>query len=266
MGLDRGYANALLLVMSVAAGGHAAMAQTGGAPTLTVDASASHHPISPNIYGIANYGLDATYAQEIQVPNIRWGGDGTTRYNWEVDSTNTGFDWYFLGGNGQSNPVPGATVDLMINTYKPAHASPLITIPIIPYVNNTSEWNCSFPTSAYGAQQSTDPYVHPNGDSCGNSISSSGAQLQDNNIYANHIQNSVSLQQGWVQHLVATFGTAANGGVPFYQLDNEPGGWSNTHRDIEPTEPPYSTIVSLGEQYAAAIKQEDPTAMVLGPS
>src|SRR5277367_3381726 len=265
MGLDRGYANALLLVMSVAAGGHAAMAQTGGAPTLTVDASASHHPISPNIYGIANYGLDATFAQEIQVPNIRWGGEGTTRYNWLVDSSNSGFDWYFMGGNGEATPVPGAGPDLMVNTYKPAHANALITIPILPYVNKMSAWNCSFPVSVYGAQQSTNPYVHPNGDNCGNSIATNGTQLLDNNIYANHIDNTAALQQGWIQHLVSTFGTAANGGVPYYQLDNEPGGWSNTHRDVEPVQPDYDTIISLGQQYASTIKQTDPSAKVFGP-
>src|SRR6202161_2478256 len=263
MRLDRGYAKALLLVMSVAAGGHATMAQTGGAPTLTVDAAASHHPISPNVYGIANYGLDATFAKEIQVPNIRWGGDGTTRYNWQVDSSNSGFDWYFMGGNGQTTPVPSASADLMVNTYKPANA--LITIPIIPYVNKMGAWNCSFPVSVYGAQQSTNPYVHPNGAHSCNSIATNGTQLIDNNIYANHIDNSVALQQGWVQHLLATFGTAANGGVPYYQLDNEPGGWSNTHRDVEPNQPDYNTIISLGQQYAAMIKQTDPSAKVFGP-
>jgi hypothetical protein len=236
-------------------------------PTLAVDATASQHAINPNIYGVANYGLDAMYAEEIQVPNIRWGGDGTTRYNWKVDSSNSGFDWYFMGGNGEANPVPSASVDLMINTYKPAHAGALITIPIIPYVNRTSAWSCSFPTSVYGAQQSTNPYVHPNGEDCGNSIPSSGTQqLFDANIYANHIANSVALQQGWLEHLVATFGTAANGGVSFYQLDNEPGGWGNTQRDIEPHGAPYSTIISLGQQYAALAKHVDPSAMVLGPS
>jgi hypothetical protein len=61
------------------------------------------------------------------------------------------------------------------------------------------------------AQQSTNPYVHPNGDNCGNSIATNGTQLIDNNIYANHIDNTTSLQQQWVQHLVSTFGTAANG-------------------------------------------------------
>jgi hypothetical protein len=252
----------LLLLAGVAFNlSSATQAQT---PTLSVDAASGQHAINPNIYGIANYGLDVTFAQEIKVPNIRWGGDGTTRYNWQVDSSNSGFDWYFMGGSGAANPVPSATPDLMINTYKPAAA--LMTIPIIPYVNSTSAWTCSFPTSIYGAQQSTNPYVHPNGEDCGNSLTTAGAQLTDNDILANHIPNSVTLQKGWVQHFVSTFGTAAEGGVPFYQLDNEPGGWANTHRDVEPTEPPYSTIVSLGEQYAAAIKEVDPTAMVFGPS
>jgi hypothetical protein len=241
-----------------------AKATQAQAPTLSVDAASGQHAINPNIYGIVNYNLDPTFAQEIKVPNIRWGGDGTTRYNWQVDASNSGFDWYFVGGNGETNPVPSASADLMINTYKPAGA--LMTIPIIPYVNSTSAWNCSFPTSIYGAQQSTDPYLHPNGEDCGNSLTTAGAQLTDNDILANHIPNSVSLQKGWVQHLVSTFGTAANGGVPFYQLDNEPYGWANTHRDIEPTQPTYSTIVSLGQQYAAAIKEVDPTAMVFGPS
>jgi Glycoside hydrolase family 44/Bacterial Ig-like domain (group 3) len=234
------------------------------APTLTVDASASRHAISPDIYGIANYGLDATFAKEIQVGNIRWGGDGTTRYNWQVDSSNSGFDWYFMGGNGETTPVPSASPDLMVSTYKPADS--LITIPIIPYVNKSAAWTCSFPVSIYGAQQSTNPYVHPNGETCGNSIATNGTQLIDNNIYANHIDNTTGLEQQWVQHLVSTFGTAANGGVKFYQLDNEPDGWSNTHRDVMPVQAAYPTITQLGQQYAATIKQVDSTAFVLGPS
>jgi hypothetical protein len=245
----------------------AAQSASAQTPTLSVDATGSPHSINPDIYGIANYGLDATYAKEIQVPNIRWGGDGTTRYNWEVDSSNSGFDWYFMGGNGEATPTPGASADLMINTYKTAsNAHTLLTIPIIPYVNKSSAWSCSFPVQTYGAQQSTNPYVFPNGDTCGNSIASpSGTQLTDNDIYANHIDNTVTLQQGWINHLVSTFGTAANGGVPYYQLDNEPGGWSNTHRDVEPVQPDYDTIISLGQQYAAMIKQTDPSAKVSGP-
>ena len=260
--LNRGYAKALPLAMyALTYSGVAALAQ---APALTVNATASRHPISPEVYGIASYGLDATFAKEIQVPNIRWGGDGTTRYNWQVDSSNAGFDWYFMGGNGETTPVPSASADLMVKTYQPADA--LMTIPIIPYVNKSAAWSCSFPVSVYGAQQSTNPYVHPNGDSCGNSIASNGTQLLDTNIYANHIDNTTSLQQQWVQHLVSTFGNAASGGVKFYQLDNEPYGWSNTHRDVMPNGATYPTITQLGQQYAATVKQADSTALVLGPS
>ncbi len=233
-------------------------------PTLSVDVSSGQHSISKEVYGIVSYGLDANYAKEIAVPNIRWGGDGTTRYNWQADSSNAGFDWYFMGGNGTTNPVPGASADLMIRTYAPADA--LITIPIIPYVNKSAAWSCSFPVSVYGPQQSTNPYVHPNGDTCGNSIASNGTQLVDSNIYANHIDNSTGLQKGWLQHLVGTFGPASQGGVGFYQLDNEPDGWGNTHRDVLPNGADYPTITQLGEQYAAAIKQVDSSAMVLGPS
>ena len=238
-----------------------------------VDLQSNRMPINPNIYGIANYGLDTTFAAEIAVPNVRWGGDGTTQYNWQVDSSNAGFDWYFTGGDGSANPTAGASVDQMIATYKAAGARSLITIPIIPYVNKGAPWNCSFPVSVYGPQQSVNPYVHPNNGDCGNSIAAdhnsngpAGTQLVDNDILANHVDNTIALQQGWVQHLVSNFGTAAQGGVPFYQLDNEPGGWGNTHRDIEPNGQPYSTIITLGQKYAVAIKTADPTAAVMGPS
>jgi Glycoside hydrolase family 44/Bacterial Ig-like domain (group 3) len=255
---------ALTIILAVAAA-QPSIAQT--TPVLAVDAAGNPHPINPDVYGIANYGLDAGFAKEIQVPNIRWGGDGTTRYNWQVDSSNSGFDWYFMGGNGEATATPSASADLMINTYKTAsNAHALLTIPIIPYVNKSAAWTCSFPVSVYGAQQSTNPYVHPNGNNCGNSITTGGVQLVDNNIYANHIDNTVALQQGWLQHLLSTFGTAANGGVPYYQLDNEPGGWSNTHRDVEPNQPDYNTIITLGQQYAAMIKQTDPSAKVFGPA
>lgn len=251
----------LILLSACLTASISAPAQT---PTLAVNVAANRHAISHDIYGIANYGLDPAYAKEIQVGNIRWGGDGTTRYNWLVDSSNAGFDWFFMGGNGATNPTPGASVDQMISTYQPADV--LLTIPIIPYVNKLAAWNCSFPVSVYGPQQSTNPYVHPNGDNCGNSLSSNGTQLLDTQIYANHIDNSPAFQTAWLQHLVGTFGHASSGGVAFYQLDNEPYGWSNTHRDVEPVQPDYPTITQLGEEYAAAIKQVDPSAMVLGPS
>jgi hypothetical protein len=241
--------------------------------SLSVDAAAGRHPISPDIYGIASYGLDASFAKEIQLANVRWGGDATSRYNWEVDSSNSGYDWYFMGGSGaNAAPVPGGSVDSMVSTYKPAHA--LVTIPIIPYLNRSYAWSCSFPVSEYGTQTSTNPYTFPlvNGvkETCGNSIAAvattGSTQLTDHNILANHVANSPLLQERWLRHLVDTFGSGAAGGVKYYQLDNEPLGWSNTHRDVQPTTATYATIVQLGQTYGAVIKKVDSSALILGPS
>ena len=257
-------ANVVASIMIVNSAARVIPAQTP--MRLQVDVTASRHAIDPNIYGIVSYGLDATFAAEIKVPNVRWGGDGTSRYNWQVDSSNSGFDWYFMGGSGSSSPTPSGSADAMIRTYKAAGAQSLITIPILPYVNKSAAWTCSFPISVYGPQQSVNPYVHPSGDNCGNSLTSAGDQLTDTNIGSNHIENSTALQMGWVQHLNATFGAAKEGGVRYYQLDNEPGGWSNTHRDVQPNHMPYPQVAALGEQYAAAVKAVDPGALVLGPS
>ena len=85
--------------------------------TLTVDVAAGRNAINSEIYGIVSYHLDPAFAAEIKVPNVRWGGDATTQYNWLVDSSNSGFDWYFMSGSGKT-PVAGAGVDTMITTYK----------------------------------------------------------------------------------------------------------------------------------------------------
>jgi hypothetical protein len=265
------FAIAFFLVSSVV------LAQSRPVPILTVDAASNRHPINPDIYGIANYALDPVFAKEIHVPNVRWGGDITTRYDWLVDSSNMGFDWYFVGGCSQASlvgfpscnqtsPAPGYSVDQMIVTYEAAGARPLVTIPIIPYVDRGLSSSCSFPVSTYGPQQRVDPVDHPDGQQCGNSLAILGNQIIDADIYANHVDNSVSLQQGWIQHLISTFGTAINGGVPYYQLDNEPSLWSYTHRDVMPGGADYPAIVSLAEPYAAMIKASDPSAKVFGPS
>ncbi|HEY1903485.1 MAG TPA: glycoside hydrolase family 44 protein [Terracidiphilus sp.] len=226
------------------------------------------HPISPEIYGMSGFSLDPTFAREIALPNFRWGGDSTTRYNWLVDASNSGKDWYFVGGSGVTTPTPSGQVDTMIETFLPAGTRGLITVPIIPYINSTSQYNCSYRESVYGAQQSYDPYltVNPDNDQCGNGINLDGNQIADTNIFYNHINNTTAIQRAWVQYLVRKYGNGERDPIHYFQLDNEPGGWGNTHVDVEPNGATYPTIVALGEQYATTIKEADPTAEVFGPS
>ena len=147
----------------------------------------------------------------------------------------------------------------------------LLTVPVIDYVDKSVAWDSNFPVSLFGPQQKVNPYVHPtiNGQQtdAGNGRTPDGKPivLTKEQILRVHTLNTPDLQKAWVHHLVGKFGTAARGGVPVYELDNEPGGWGNTHRDVHPDATGHDELVSRSLAYAAAIKSADPTAAVLGP-
>jgi len=91
MAFMRGGALALLTGLAV-------FAQQPG-PTLSVDAAAGRHAISPDIYGINFYwdlsttddpkhGAYAAAAQDIRATVRRWGGNSTSTYHWKFDVYN----------------------------------------------------------------------------------------------------------------------------------------------------------------------------------
>src|SRR5436305_14368091 len=89
----------------------ALLAQTEG-PAIAIDAGAGRHAISPDIYGINDYS-DAGLGAELRTGVRRWGGDATTRYNWQLDTNNAASDWYFenfasSGSNAATLPDSGA--------------------------------------------------------------------------------------------------------------------------------------------------------------
>jgi hypothetical protein len=242
------------------------LASAAGGVALSIDPTAGVHAISPLIYGMNSYGVDQGLATELKIPVERWGGDATTRYNWEQDSSNSGGDWYFMSGSGSADPVPSASADALVDKDRASGGQTIMTIPIIPWINNAAATNCSFPTSVYGAQQSVNPYVTlPGGGQCGNGLTTSGATIADTDIASNNQANSPAFEAQWVQHFVDKYGTAAQGGVGIYEMDNEPSGWDNTHRDVHPAKTGWDELVGLTEQYAAAVKSVDPTASIDGP-
>jgi hypothetical protein len=86
------YLDDIQLTGSGASGANEAVSEVDG-PVLRIDAAADHHPISPFIYGMAF--ADPVLAAELRVSVNRWGGNATTRYNWQNDVSNRGSDWYF---------------------------------------------------------------------------------------------------------------------------------------------------------------------------
>ncbi len=256
-----------------AVGGKRAFADSG--PALTVDAQSGRHAISPDIYGMNLYAVDENLANELKIPVERFGGNNTTTYNWQLDTSNAGNDYYYMGGGdgvnvGGSNAGTGngngASVDRFVNSMKSRGSQAMITVPIVPYITKTRDFNCSYPKSLYPPQQAYSSETFPNGDTCGNGHDPNGNAIDDTNVGLNYVSNSTDNASSWVQHLVQAHNTTANGGVDFYEMDNEPSIWYGSHHDIHPGYTGFDELVNLTQSYAAAVKGVDPSAIVAGPS
>lgn len=232
-------------------------APPGAGPDLSVDAAASRHSISPYIYGI-NYASKAI-ATAVRLPVRRWGGNSTSRYNWQIDTSNTGSDWYF------ENIPPDTSADDFVAQDISTGTQTLLTVPLIGWVAKSRPtghpYDCGFKISKYGAQQDSDPWDTD----CGNGVLTNGTDVTGNDPLDTSIETTPAFVGSWVSHLVSLYGTAANGGVMFYDLDNEPMLWNSTHRDVHPNPTTYDEMRDRTWAYAAAVKSADPTAQTLGP-
>ncbi len=83
------------------------------------------------IYGM-NF-ADAALAQDVRPPVDRWGGNSTTRYNWQLDVHNTGSDYYFENiPDGNSTTLPNdSTADRFIERDRGTSTQMLLTVPLI---------------------------------------------------------------------------------------------------------------------------------------
>jgi hypothetical protein len=203
----------------------------------------------------------------------RWGGDSTGSYNWKNDIFNSGVDWNCANYQGLfTSPAPSASyansADQFVHYDITEKVDTLMTIPITGWLANTVTPN----PGANGCAGATYDAA------CCTYLGTSESIQVDKGSAA----LDTSYMQSWVAHLTATFGTAANGGVKYYQLDNEPDNWQGLRKDIYPSlYPPgtwcesyYTTIPQVGASinddfinrtiaYATAIKAADPTTNVL---
>jgi hypothetical protein len=229
-----------------------------------VDAKAGRHPISPNIYGFA-YGAKSDLAATNFTMN-RSGGNGTSTYNWQINAANHASDWYFESILDPPE-TPGYDGDSFISQTRIANvgAQPLLTIPMINYLAKLGPGGAmlwSYSIAKYGLQTGSDPYQPDAGNGIG---AATGKAITGNNPLDANTPNSVSIQQAWVQHLISTWGLAANGGLKYYIMDNEPSLWNSTHRDIHPAPETYSEIYNDYVSYAGAVRALDPNAVIVGP-
>ncbi len=238
---------------------------TNAAVTVTVDAAANRHPISPLIYGVA-FANTSNDLADLNAPLHRSGGNAETRYNWLINAHNRGGDWYFESIADSSTAIPGGADDDFVAKSKNGGAQPMLTIPMIgwmPRLGANRGNLASYSIAKYGPQTGNDSQYMPD---AGNGIASpSGIAITNNDPNDANFPTNSTFQRGWVQHLINTWGPSTNGGVRYYFMDNEHSIWFSTHQDVHPVGPTMQEIRDKILDYASMVKSNDPNALVLGP-
>jgi hypothetical protein len=237
---------------------------TNTAASIVVDAGRNRHPIDARIYGVAFASSSATLTN-LNCPLNRSGGNSETRYNWQLNAHNHGFDWYFES-LADSPATPGAGADDHVATSKAGGAEPMLTIPMIgwaPKLGANRGRLASYSIAKYGAQTDSDAQWFPD---AGNGIrASDSTEITSNDPNDANLPVDVTFQSNWVQHLVTRWGPSTNGGVRYYFLDNEHSIWHSTHRDVHPVGATMEEIRDRMFDHATMVKTLDPNAAVLGP-
>ncbi|MFO0549121.1 MAG: glycoside hydrolase family 44 protein [Polyangiaceae bacterium] len=240
--------------------------------TVTVEPQNPGRVISKWVYGV-NFASDEQVAGGTTA--TRWGGNRTTRYNYEIDVDNTGQDYFFEAlpgcwgdaGNYCSNPPADPKSSSGANAFLQSAADhgslALFTIPTMGWVSKAAKYNhpfdCGCPVSIFGAQDQVDPYDTD----CGNG-QHNGQNLDCGDAARINKPFMPADAGGWVTYLTAQHGAAA--GKRIYALDNEPALWSSTHRDVRKTRLGYDELWQRMRDYGAAIAAADPTAEIAGPA
>jgi len=248
------------------------VALTGGPPSspgtnsiviIRVDAAANRRPINPEIYGVAFAGTPELSA--LNVPLNRSGGNATTRYNWQSNASNRAQDWYFES-IGSASAAQGGDGDDFVAQTKAAAAEPMLTIPTIGWVAKLGPGRsklASYSIAKYGPQTGSDSQWYPD---AGNGISqATGTEITTNDPTDANQPADTAFQAAWIRHLTNRWGMAGSGGLRYYLLDNEPGLWHSTHRDVHPAGATMDQIRDRIIEYATMIKNVEPGAIVAGP-
>jgi len=236
---------------------------------VTVDVLTNRHPISPYVYGGA-YPKDAPTITDSGLSVVRWGGNATSTYNWQLHTNNADNDWYFEDFN--YSEIGDSDSAQYINDVKAAGSNPLMTMVMLPWVaqsaeNNNGHW--SFSVAKYGAQCSVDPYNTDAGNGvesdCATNLTADPTDayvplLDDSSQTCPSGQSCVYRDQ-WAAALAAAFGNAPH----FYDMDNEIDIWGGTHRDIHPNPSGYNELRDTYLSEARNLKTWDPLAIRLGP-
>jgi hypothetical protein len=230
-------------------------------PTMTVRCGAPTHPISPLIYGIGSKPMHGgPDAWLLHATARRWGGNHTSRYNWELGNAwNTGKDWFYrnVDFDGAKEPAYRRFID-----DDEAHGlATALTVPTLGWVaKDTTSYG--FPVALFGPQRATAP---ENADA-GDGVTRGGELVPPGPPERTSVPMPASSVGRWVRAIRERDRAAGRRGVQIYILDNEPTLWSETHRDVHPEPLSYDELLQRTIAYATAIRSADPEALIAGPA
>lgn len=268
-----------------------------GSQSVSIDLSQDRRAVNPLIFGVS-YGEVASLAA-LRYPLRRWGGNSTTRYNWQGDVHSTAGDWYWQNipdsANASGTPPSGNSADAFIAATRSNGGEALLSIPTIGVapIDDRANKRWGFSQAKYGPQLrdecdepgsagwctadagngECDPALNTQVDGQGVRYCQYYATVNGQPRYriVNNARSDTSIDVTpafwvpWIAHLQSRYGTAASGGVRLYALDNEPMLWNSTHRDVHPAAPTYDEVWTRGRDLAIRIKQQDAAAQVFGP-
>jgi glycosyl hydrolase family 44 len=214
------------------------------------------HPgqaVSPTIFGIAWADTD----KDIGATAHRWGGNTTSRYNWKLGNAwSTANDWFWENVEIDSwEKFVGKAAD------KGGLAA--ITVPMLGWVAKDTT-SCAFPTSKFPHQEKTDEH-RP---ACGNGKKPDGKTPIPPEPDPSRWNAKMTPEEvgQWVAKIRAADKARGKRVVYEYILDNEPGLWDSTHRDVHPEPMTYDELLEKTIAYGTAVRKADPEAIIAGPA
>jgi Glycoside hydrolase family 44 len=221
------------------------------AEKLAVRCNESEHPISQYIYGAAGGGDDLW---ELGATARRWGGNPTTRYNYQVNAYNVGKDWFFENGKAEEYRH-------FLDDNRKHGLATALTIPTIGWVAKDTTAS-GFPVSIFGPQRATDQWRPDAGDG----VKKDGTVIRPGPPTHSSIAAPPSFMKTWVETILREDAKGGQRSVHMYFLDNEPNLWNSTHRDVHPDPLTYDELLDRTIKYASAIRAADPKAIIAGPA
>jgi Glycoside hydrolase family 44/Fibronectin type III domain len=275
---------------------------TPSAPTtavnVSVDVMTNRHFISPYVYG-GSFPKDAATIADSGLTVVRWGGNASSTYNWQLGTDNADNDYYFEDFNfGALNNAADSNSTQFITDVKSAGSNPLMTMVMMDWVAKSAETpgpsgnlHWSFSVSKYGQQCGVDPYNSDAGNgivagTCNNN-SPTYLTADPNDAYYPLLDSSSQscppwatagcanavYRNTWAAALARAFWSTASCPIPystlsschFYDMDNEIDIWGGTHFDIHPSPAGYDELRDVYLTQARNLKGWDPAAVRLGP-